>query len=149
MADKLDLAIAAGPPAVNFSPLSSLLGDYVSGRELARRAALVDPFKNGAPTLADGTPDYGAMAETYFRLGDPHTATQLANLAAQRARMQALANPPALQPSGDANLNPPQQSAPANPAGLPVFATPYDVHAAGLPSGTRFMTPDGRIKYVP
>src|SRR5436190_18891414 len=95
MADKLDLAIAQGAPAVDFSPLSSLLGDYAGGRQLAQKTGSINAFRHGAPTLADGTPDYAAMAKTYYQLGDANTGAQLANLATQRARLQGMSGDPA------------------------------------------------------
>jgi len=80
----------------NFEPLSSLLGDDLEGRQPAQKAGSIDAFKNGAPTLADGTPDYATMARTYYQLGDMGTATQLARLA-QRANLRfAYSNDPNL-----------------------------------------------------
>ncbi len=149
--DKLNLMIAQGAPSVNFSPLSQLLGDYVAGKQLARKADTIDAFKGGAPTLADGTPDYAAMANTYYQLGDVNTGAQLANLAMQRARLQGFGDSLGAASFGSGgspsfNVNPQFGGAPMQ---LPVFRSPQDVQAAGLPSGSRFMTPDSRIKYVP
>src|SRR5437016_4089141 len=105
MADKLDLAIAQGAPAVDFSPLSSLLGDYAGGRQLAQKAGTINAFRNGAPTLTDGTPDYAAMAKTYYQLGDANTGAQLANLAMQRARLQGIGDQASASPVSGGNSN--------------------------------------------
>jgi|GEM_PF-5075447 len=164
--DRLNLLIAQGAPRVDFSPLSSLLGDYVAGKQLAQKAGSIDVFKNGAPTLADGTPDYAAMARTYYQLGDMNTGTQLANLAMQRAKLgfgdQSGAasfgsggNPsfnigPQAGSYPNFNVNPPFGGAPMQQSGaMPVFTTPQDLQRAGLSSGSPFMTSDGRIKRVP
>jgi hypothetical protein len=104
-ADRLNLAIAQGAPSVNFSPLSSLLGDYVAGKQLAQRAGTIDAFQNGVPQLADGTPDYNAMAKTYYQLGDVNTATQLARLAAQRASLQFAGDQSNAAPGAGGNPN--------------------------------------------
>jgi hypothetical protein len=145
--DKLNLAIAQGAPAVSFSPLSSLLGDYVAGKQLAQRVNTIDAFQNGAPQLPDGSPDYAKMAATYYQLGDVGTATQLARLAAQRGQTQGVSAQPSAGVSGGAQLG--VGGAPPQPSSFPVFRTPQDALGARLPSGSVFSTPDGRIKLVP
>jgi hypothetical protein len=153
--DKLNLMIAQGAPSVDFSPLSSLLGDYVAGKQLAQKSGTIDAFKNGVPTLADGTPDYAIMAKTYYQLGDMNTGTQLARLAVQRGNSpfagdQQSAAPVAGGGSPNFNANAQFGGMPApRSGGLPVFSSPQQLQAAGLTSGSPFMTPDGRVKYVP
>ena len=115
MDDKLNLMIAQGPPKVDFSPLSSLLGDYEKGKQYARQDQAADLFQNGAPTLPDGSPDYNQMAQAYFQIGDHGTGVQLARLAAQNGQLPGFGNVP---PAGNVqNSNPPNLyfSAPVAP----------------------------------
>jgi len=147
MPDKLDFAIAQGAPGVNFSPLSSLLGDYGAGQGLAQRSGVMDAFKAGVPTLADGSPDYAQMAARYFQLGDLGTAVQLARLATQREQMQA--SPTVAATAGGAAQMPHFTGTSRAHPSLPTFGSPQEAGASGLPSGTPFLTPDGRIKTIP
>lgn len=90
MADALDLAIAQGPPRVDFSPLSTLFNDYTQGVKNKASVDAIQAFKGGVPTLADGTPDYNAMATKLYQAGDLSNANALSTIGAQRAPLQFL-----------------------------------------------------------
>ncbi|HZP68379.1 MAG TPA: hypothetical protein VFB29_00430 [Pseudolabrys sp.] len=90
MADALDLAIAAGPPRIDFSPLSNLFGDYTNAVKNKAQVDSIQAFRNGVPTLPDGSPDYGAMSTRLYQTGDFSNANALGNLSVQRAPFQLL-----------------------------------------------------------
>ncbi len=64
-----------------------------------------------------------------------------------QARSQALNGVTSSDLPGQSNTTQPAANAAASSSGLPVISTPQQ--AAGLPPGTKFQTPDGRIKIVP
>lgn len=131
MADALDLLIAGGPPKVDtYTPLSKLLGDYTEGRVQRKQLDVLDAFKNGIPTLPDGSPDYNAMATKLYTAGDYANANGLSNIAVQRAPLQLL--PGALKVLGG-------NGTPAPPTAAPI-AAPADNNQA-TPLGIRNNNP--------
>lgn len=85
MASNLDALIAQGPPTVNFSPLSNLLGDYMTGRDMRAKYDTQNAFSSGVP-MTNGQPDYGAMARMAFANGDIMTGIKLGTLAKYQSR---------------------------------------------------------------
>jgi hypothetical protein len=63
MADNLDLLIAQGAPKQDFSALGDLLSGYVGGQKLRQQSDALTAFRQGVPSLPDGTPDFAAMAK--------------------------------------------------------------------------------------
>lgn len=115
-ADALDLAIANSDKKFDFSPLSGLLGDYVGGAKLGQQMNLINAFKGGLPTMADGSPDYSAVGNKYIQNGDPTNGVNLANLGLQRQLFNSAIG--AIQPQGA----PQGQSAPADSYAATTFA---------------------------
>lgn len=83
-------------PLLDFTPLSRLGDRYFEGRTSAfgdqqqqRELEKQNAFKEGVPKNAAGQPDYAAMADRLYRLGDFGTGTNLSNLDIQRSGMAA------------------------------------------------------------
>jgi hypothetical protein len=100
MAD-IDQIIAGGAGAgttADFSGIPKILDYYYKSKDEAAKNDLREAFKGGVPMDANGQPDVGAMAKTFFQKGDFATGTALlgqAQDAAERAQYASGGKPPA------------------------------------------------------
>lgn len=83
MAD-IDAIIAGGAKTNADFDFNKINKSYWEGQDQYAKNQLRDAFKDGVPTLADGSPDFGAMAKTLFQKGGLSEGTAASNLDIQR-----------------------------------------------------------------
>lgn len=102
MAD-IDQIIAGGAGSssrADFSGIPKILDYYWKGRDETAKNDLRDAFKNGVPTLPDGSIDYSAMQRTLYQKGGLEQGNALSGIAARASELTALngADGPPQQP---------------------------------------------------
>lgn len=90
MAD-IDQIIAGGAGSssrADFSGLANLPEQYWKGVDRRNVQDTRDLFKDGIPLTPDGQPDYPAMRNAFFKVGNPTQAVALDNLDIQRQQLK-------------------------------------------------------------
>lgn len=112
-------------PLLNFGPLGDLGNDYYKGQQQQQQQQVRNAFKDGLPLNPQGQPDYNAMAQKLFQLGDFGDAGNVAMTGMKLSAMQdtGAPTPPVFgqpnsqpQPSMAPALTPAQ---PSQPTSLP------------------------------
>lgn len=149
MAD-IDQIIAGGAGAgttADFSGLANLPELYWKGRDRAYVQEGRDLFKNGVPTLPDGSIDYGTMQRALYQRGALDQGNALSGISARAGELEALnrADSPAqtvgpstsrnsvtIDPSKRADAAPPAPAPQGQPAQQPTIMTVLS--AQGIPN---------------
>ncbi|HZP76573.1 MAG TPA: hypothetical protein VFB45_10555 [Pseudolabrys sp.] len=147
----LDALIAQGPPTVNFSPLSNLLGNYMAGRDLRNKFNLQNALQNQSPSV-DGQPDWLGMARTAIANGDYNAAVKFA-AAARWARQPNGASDGVSAGAGatvldDGSLGPPAMANVPTPQPRPATAPSASSSTAAAEGSTGSTLPQIPISAV-
>lgn len=70
--------------------IGKLNKSYWEGEDQSARIGLREAFKNGVPTLPDGSVDYGAMQRTLYQKGGLEQGNALSGISARAAELDAL-----------------------------------------------------------
>lgn len=114
-------------PQVNFAPLGELANDYTRGVENKQKIDVAQAFRNGIPKDSGGNPDYSAMAEKLYRIGDLGGANTLQQTGIQMGQMR---NAAALTPM----IGPQGATAPPAATGSPIPGPPMPADGATPPA---------------
>ena len=130
----IDDIIAGGAKTNANFDFGSLNKSYWEGRDQATKNDLRDAFKEGIPTLSDGSPDFGAMAKTLYQKGGINEGNALIGAAigpTERAKLDSVDGGPS---QASTIVSPPS----ANRGASTVVAPPLNrggVQAQSAPTG--------------